>query len=125
MLDAKSIPLAPYERGEKTRAEMAAELGVTERHLRRLLARDRMEIEQPCESDLPWVELVDGREPPTPHYDLATDRLVKPAGAFRIGDGRGRLRVRRAGDGQPLDTRPEKPPPKFQPKRPKRKKQTA
>lgn len=105
-------PPAPYERGEKTRAEMAAEQGVSERHHRRLLAKERE-----ARLDLPWVELVDGTRPPTPHYDLATDRLEKPAGAFRIADGRGRLRVKNAGEdkGKRLDNK-KKPAPKFKPK---------
>lgn len=117
--------LTAYERGEKSRKEMADELGVSVQWLRKLMARERLadrESGSDVNDDLPWVEIVEGTCPPTPHYDLATDRLEKPAGAFRIGNGRGRLRVQHAGDGRPVEAAPEKPPPKFRPKRPKRKK---
>lgn len=74
-------------------------------------------------SELPWVELVHHARPPTPHYDLATDRLEKPSGAFRIGDRHGRrLKVEHAGRGKPLDDKPKKKPPKFKPKSRKAKK---
>jgi hypothetical protein len=110
-----------------TREQVMDLTGVSERTLKRRLARAR-DVRDDFEgdghdgpaTDLPWVELVDGTRPPNPHYDLATDRLEKPAGAFRIGDGRGRLRVQHAGRGAPLDDKPEKPPPKFKPKQRKK-----
>lgn len=118
--------LSPYERGEKSRAEMARELGISERWLRRLLARERSEAEREGQeqAEPPYVEIVDGTSPPRPHYDLATrhkgpggDRLEKPAGAFRISRGTGRgLSVQDAGRGEPITGQSEKPKPKPKPK---------
>ncbi len=83
---------------------MARELGVSERHLRRLLAAERAGGPGHDGAELPWVELVDGTEPAHPHYDMRSDRLTKPPGAFRIGDHHGRrLRVQHAGDGKPVE----------------------
>jgi hypothetical protein len=103
--------LRAIEEGEKTRGEVMALTCISERTLERRLARarevrDDFADDGPSETDLPWVEVVavhPDDEPRTPHYNLVGDRLNAPAGAFRIGDGKGRLRVRHAGQGRPVD----------------------
>jgi hypothetical protein len=137
MAATSDIPLSPWERGEKTRAEMAAELGVTERHLRRLLARDRemtgdgTGVDDRDECDHPYVVLTDdpsrergdwylldsvggdGRRDPSP-----INITNVHSGRVRIGDHNGRrLLVRSVNGGAPVEReRPKKEPPKFKPK---------
>ena len=112
MAATSDIPLSPWERGEKTRAEMAAELGVSERHLRRLMAQDRER--EPCdgtgaddrdESDHPYLALTDDPDRERGDwYDLRTDELSRDSGRVRIGDHNGRrLLVRAVNGGAPIE----------------------
>jgi hypothetical protein len=142
MAATSDIPLSPWERGEKTRAEMAAELGVTERHLRRLLARDREMTGDGTgaadwdESDHPYLAITGD---PTAErgacYYLASDRIFGApdadgsraeidSGRVRIGDHNGRrLLIRSVNGGAPVEREPaKKEPPKFKPKARKKRK---
>lgn len=91
---------ARYERGAETRAEMAARLGVSQRHLRRLLARERAEATDDGEPI--YVALTDdpAREGGE-YYDLRSDHCSVERGPIRIGtyDGR-KLKVRSLGGGR-------------------------
>lgn len=132
MVANSSLPLAAYERGEKTRAEMAAELGVSERHLRRLLAEDRERVADGTDRDdideLPYLALTcDPSRESGDYYDLDTDRLSRDSGRVRIGDHNGRrLLVRSVNGGAPVEqAKPKKGPAKFRPKRPRGRKKRA
>lgn len=114
---------------EITKEDLMSRLGISRRTLYRWLALGRMWLEDeiaelaPIDHDLPWVELVDGQSPSTPHYDTATDRLhLDRPGPFRIHNGKGHVKVQHASNGQPLDSAGQNEKAKFQPKRPRRKK---
>ncbi len=116
--------LRALESQETTRELIMAITGVSERTLKRRLARARLvrnDIECDAELkhdgvELPWVELVNGTEPDHPHYDLGSDRLIKPPGPFRIGDHHGRrLKIQHAGNGKPVE-KVVKSKAKFKPK---------
>lgn len=125
MLDAISEKvLSPWERGEKTRAEMAAERGVSERTLRRHLAIDRQIADGMAEVDdesrgaeeLPWVELATGPSQGH-HYRLDHDQSSHlPDGPFRVGTHNGRrMQVKHRDDGIKQQTKKESKH-KFRPK---------
>lgn len=116
MLAAKSVPsLAPFERGEKTRAEMAAELGISLQWLRKLMARDRERAADGVKSidDLPYVELATGDLPEgrpaylldssVPFRDPGKDDICNvQSGKIRISKRR-RLVVRSVNGGAPIE----------------------
>ena len=119
--------IQPYQRVGETRAEMARRLGVSERHLRRLLADERTdEQSERGRDDLPWVELTSGPAEGL-HYNLRDDGLSNlPSGPFRIGTARGGSQVAHAADDKSR-TKPEqkKPPARFKPKGRKKNKPAA
>ena len=126
-LDREDVWLDAIESGASTSREIAAQTGYTQRRIQQRVAAARQRRDKAHGDaagdlhDLPWVELVDGRQAAGPYYDLVTDRLEKPAGAFRIGTRNGgRLKVQHAGNGKPVE-QPKQSEHKFQPKRPKRK----
>lgn len=83
--------LEPYERGEKSRAEMARELGVHPGHLRRLMQAERR---RQARRELLHVPVVSGSQEGY-HYRLDLDQAsVLPDGPFRILDGRGHLKTK-------------------------------
>jgi hypothetical protein len=92
--------LAPYERGEKTRREMAAELGISVQWLRKLLARERRQQaeSQPCEPDehdLPHLAITDDPARERGHwYEPESGAASVDTGRVRIANHSGtRLRV--------------------------------
>jgi hypothetical protein len=113
------------DEGETTREQIMAVAGISERTLKRRLARGREvlgDIEEHDDgehdtSDFPWVPIVDGAAAPGLHYRLDADKTsVLPSCPFRIGTGNGRhLRVHHSGDGRPV----EKPKPSKAKHKPK------
>lgn len=131
----------PYERLGISRAEQAAELGISESQLRRRHAKQRQEQEQ-RRKDLTIVPIVDEGSRPGYHYRLDYPEYSHlPPDAFRIGlggtpydekVGRSQSRaprseipgtqvVRADGDKSRKETEPKKEPAKFRPKRPRKK----
>lgn len=125
--------LRALEAGDTSIPDLSRLTGLSIRRVQARLQRareNRTTVEEEprtCQAndDLPWVELIDGGTTSGPHYDLAGDTLVlRKAGPFRIGDGKGRrLRVQNAGNGKPVE-QPAKSKAKFKPKQPKRKRTT-
>lgn len=141
MMGLPSTPAAPPGGRPASRAEQAAALGVSVRHLYRLLAKERDGQAAWCPEDLPHVPIGDGPGRSRYWYRLDDDEASElPLGLMRIGEdglldpgtgpsgraarpGRleGRLGIRhyneRFGE-RPAEAK--KCPHKFKPKRPKK-----
>jgi hypothetical protein len=112
-----------------SRAEQARWLGISVRHLYRLLAAERAGVaewaESPGAKELPYVELADGPRDRL-HYRLDADPLSRlPGCPFRIGRRRGGpwLQVAHRDDRKGEEpVKPKRSPHKFRPKRPARRK---
>ena len=126
--------LRALEAGETTREFLMSYHGVCERTLKsRLADARRWKADEDAEaeafraignrSEIQWAEIVTKAEGNRPQYGLEADELVLDRiGLFRINDGRGHLKIQHAANGIPVDGTMKKPPAKFQPKRPRRKK---
>ena len=127
MLAAESkAPPAPWERGEVTRAEMAVERGVSGRHLRRQLARERAEAAayeaqrsrddlDPLDFPLMAITTEPDREPG--HWvHIHSGRCSAECGVFHVGG-----EIRNVLGGPRVDEKkPERSKHKFRPKAPKK-----
>lgn len=103
----------------ETRAAMARRLGVSERHVYRLLAAER----DGAASEMPVVPITDGAARGH-HYNLSHDQASDlPARPFLIGSSRGRLKVACSSDDMSR-TRTDRPKSKakFRPKAPRKNK---
>jgi len=128
--------LGEYEAdGGPSLRELAAREGQSHVHIWRRLERARVyrqrwrdeELirEAVRKGDIPWVEITT-RSVEGYHYLLGADQRSRlPGGVFRIGTGKGGLRIAHASDGQPLDGQPKKEPAKFRPRNRKGKRKRA